>query len=138
MRQTPLKKGKGLSRKQPKRDWTEARAKVEHEEVCRLGRDDYCEGKLEAAHVIGRSCDAFTPLSYDEDGNLRIIATSRLEVAPDRVIPLCTRHHRLYDAHEVDCLHVLTLAEQLQAVADSGGLELARKRLAPSQYREAS
>ena len=134
-RRTPLARGEGPKRKsaprpsQPKRDWTEARAKVEREEVCRLGRDGGCEGRLEAAHIVGRDRDQFPPADRTE-----WTPFEPLFVAPDRIVPLCTRHHRLYDAHQVDLLGFLTPWEEAQAVLDSDGLELARRRLAPNAY----
>lgn len=133
MRQTALKRGKPR-RSQPKRDWTAAREKVEAEGQCRVWSHNIdatgCEGALEAAHVIGREHDL---KGYEGDYG-RVFGYT---VEPVRIIPLCTKHHRLYDAHQIDVLPVLTLDEQIQAVRDAGGLELARKRLAPSCYREA-
>ncbi len=42
----------------------------------------------------------------------------------------------MYDRHEIDLLGSLTLEEQLQAVRDAGGIELARRLLAPLAYRD--
>ena len=104
-----------------KRDWSAARAKVEAEGRCRA-----CKrlGRVEAAHVIGRASDART-------GALRV-------VHQDSVIPLCSTCHYEYDAHERDVLPLLTLDEQVQAVRDAGGLELARVRTAPLAYKVAA
>ena len=104
---------------QPRRDWSAARAKVEAEGVCRVCR----RPNPEAAHVTGRKHDK--PKAGGKT----------LYVKPESVVALCGQHHRAYDAHELDLLPYLTLDEQLQAVADAGGLELARVRLCPSEYR---
>jgi hypothetical protein len=56
-------------------------------------------------------------------------------VLEDRIVPLCGACHREYDAHELDLLPSLTLAEQVQAVIDSEGIALAYKRTAPLTYR---
>jgi hypothetical protein len=80
---------------------------------------------VEAAHVIGRA--------NDRPKNLE---GTRLWVDPDAVIPLCRDHHTAYDSHELDVLAVLTLEEQLRAVEDAGGIELARVRTCPTAYRD--
>jgi hypothetical protein len=46
-----------------------------------------------------------------------------------------TLHHNDYDRNACDLIQYLNLDEQLQAVADCGGIEQARVRLAPSQYQ---
>jgi hypothetical protein len=137
VKQTELKRGPGPKRKsppkqsQPRREWKWARAKVEAEGVCRMnGRHGQCLGKLEAAHIIGREHDYPVPVI----GGMGAI--SHYEVQPFAVVPLCTKHHKAYDAHEVDLLPHLTLDEQMQAVKDAGGLELARRRTAPLAYRD--
>ena len=125
----------------PLRIWDDARAKVELEGECRLGARQDCEGKLEAAHVIGCDRDQHPIEGLDGDGNQRAELWGKgWYVAPERIVPLCTRHHRLYDAHQVDLLGRLHLAEELQAVADSrvageSGIESARVRTAPLAYR---
>lgn len=119
-----------VKRSQPKRDWSDARAKVEAEAQCRLSRWKPCEGPLEAAHVVGRERDWFDLEGYRTHG-LR-----RLKVEPMRVVTLCRRHHRLYDDHDIDLLGYLAPEEEAQAVIDSCGLEQARVRLAPSLYPE--
>lgn len=108
----------------PKRLWHLAREKVEFEGCCRLCGQT---GDLQAAHVLGREHDR-------KDGGRVLI------VNPDRIVPLggdfgCDCHGK-YDRHEVDLLPALTLAEELQAVRDAGGLELARRRLAPTAYSD--
>lgn len=139
-RNTELKRGPGPKRKgapkrtQPRRDWTFARNKVESEDQCRVWSHSLdetgCDGPLEAAHLIGRARDFFTAgfvTSYKQDRKVLI-------VVPVRIVPLCRKHHRLFDAHEIDLLPALTPEEQVQAVMDAGGLELARRRLAPTAY----
>jgi hypothetical protein len=68
------------------------------------------------------------------DGTAHVLVVQSVSVDP----PLHRTHHRAYDAHELDILHVLTLEEQVQAVRDAGGIENARKRLCPSLYRKAA
>lgn len=145
MKQTPLQRHSPLKRSatkrsQPRRDWRQAREKVTSERVCRVWRLGDCQGPVEAAHVIARSCDHLMALEeaarevhYSGDV-VRPGAT--LFVHPDRIVGLCSKHHRAYDRHALDVLSVLARHEQLQAVADAGGIELARKRLAPSAYRK--
>lgn len=119
-----------MKRSQPKREWRKAREKIQREGGCRLAYrlERYCAGPIQAAHIIGRSHDAFTL-----DGEARQTETWMVE--PDRVIPLCEAHHRWYDSHEQDILQALQPREQVQAVRDAGGLENARIRTAPSAYK---
>ena len=127
-RRSPLKRTGGPARKQmkrsqPKRDWTDARAKVDAEGKCRrCGLGAY----LEAAHVTGREHDR-------PKGNGRT-----RYVHPDSVVPLCGPFpmgcHGMQHRHEFDLLPLLTLREQLRAVEDCGGIELARRRLCPSEF----
>lgn len=119
-RKSPLSRGKGKKRSQPKRDWRQARKKVDEEGVCRLSRNGLqgCAGKLEAAHIVSREHD-------------RILYEGRTpvyRVLPIRVCPLCTHHHAMYDRHELSILEVLTVDEQAQAVKDAGGIMAALKR----------
>jgi len=121
---------------QPKRDWTDALAKVQDEGECRIcGRT---EG-LEAAHIMGRSHDE---PKLGKDG----WPLKELYVDPDRICPLCAAWsgygqgkwcHEMVDAHELDLLPFLTTSEQVRAVADAGSIETARRRLAPSAYKVA-
>jgi hypothetical protein len=53
----------------------------------------------------------------------------------DATVPLCRYHHTEFDAHRFDLLEHLTYAEQAEAVRILG-IERARKRLAPSAYKE--
>jgi hypothetical protein len=112
-----------------RRDWSDARRKIEDEGRCRL-----CSAtgiKIDAAHVLGRR--------YDRP-RVEGSSTKVLYVHPDSVIPLCSStpdrvgcHYR-YDAGEVSILAVLTPDEQLRAVTDAGGIELARRRIDPTDY----
>jgi hypothetical protein len=92
-----------------RRDWTEARTKVETEGRCRLSHTGECLGPLAAAHVVGRQAD-----------------DSRV-VHADDVIPLCTHHHGLYDARRVSILECLTYEEQARAVAKLGIIRAAKR-----------
>lgn len=131
----PRKRQRGPRSTGPKRDWTAARAKVTGEEVCRLGRaGGDCQGQLEAAHTIGRSCDR--PWTPPDGFDPTVDDTYDLWVNPQAIVPLCRRHHKLYDAHGIDLLPVLTIDEQLRAVLDADGLENARVRLCPLSYRQ--
>jgi hypothetical protein len=55
----------------------------------------------------------------------------------DAIVPLCREHHTAFDAHRIDLLPHLTYAEQAEAVRVIG-IERARERLAPSEYRRAA
>lgn len=107
-----------MKRSQPKRDWSDCQEK--RESGCRI-----CGvWGVELAHTIGRAHDKpKTPGSKTR------------YVHPDSVVPLCPKHHRAYDAHQLDLLPFLTLGEAVKATEQAGGIELARKRLAPSAYR---
>lgn len=92
------------------RNWKAAREKVVREGECRL-----CAERLglEAAHVVPRSLGG---------------GMSELDV-----IPLCPSCHRSVDAGEVDFLHILTYAEQAEAVRILG-IERAHRRFCPTAY----
>lgn len=130
MKQTPLprtselRRNKPMKRSAPKRDWTDARAKVEAEGRCRLGPEG-CEGKLEAAHIVGRAYDQWHPHKPHVD---------QLYVNPDSIAVLCTRHHREYDLHQTSILETLTTDEQVRAVADTGSILTALKRTTGERY----
>lgn len=137
-RQSGLKRTQ-TKRSQPRRDWTEAKAKMEREGICRHAWDGECEGKLEAAHIVGRECDRFVALFSIEmetlDPSTRPETQySEWSVERDRIVPLCTKHHRMYDAHELDILPTLTTEEQVQAVADAGSILVALQRLTGARY----
>jgi len=121
--------------KQPKRDWTDARAKVEHEHCCRICKKEAASGRpLEAAHVLGREHDE--PKVSGVTGE----PLKELYVHPDRIFPACGPFpggcHGDAEYRRINVLPFLTLEEQLQAVRDAGGIELARIRLAPVEHRE--
>jgi hypothetical protein len=96
-----------------RRDWTEARAKVDEEATCRV-----CGvgGRLEAAHLWPRS------LGGTQD--------------PNGIVPLCPSHHFQFDAHRLNLGHVLTTDEQVELVRQCGSLGLAMRRVYPIDYRE--
>ena len=98
----------------PKRDWKDARAKVEAEEACRVCK---VGGKLEAAHTVGRKFDR------PKEGK------KELWVDPLSVVPLCPECHRAFDSRELCIIHVLETDEQVRAVADLGSIETARRHL---------
>jgi hypothetical protein len=116
-----------VRRSQPQRDWTRARLKADA--GCRL-----CGEPAEAAHIVARDRDMLPPL----DPDVGWAPFSPWLVAPDRIVGLCPQHHRLYDAHRLDLLEHLTTSEQAQAVADTGSIETARRRLGPSADRQPS
>lgn len=94
-----------------RRDWTEGRAKVDREGKCRMcpSRDG-----IQAAHIVPRSLGG--------------------EMESLDFVPLCQSCHSKFDRHEIDLLPALTFAEQGRA-ASLIGLENARIRLCPSEYR---
>lgn len=121
------KRGSTLKRSQPDRDWTDANAKVELEARCRVC--GYEGPGIERAHIMGRK--------YDQPAHT---GTKTLYVNPLDILPLCPvfapeRCHERFDHHELDLLPFLAPEEQTRAVEVAGGIEAARKRLAPSAYR---
>lgn len=146
-----------------KRNWEDARAKVDRERVCRACGWPNVPGRavrLEAAHVAGREHDKPKPCpvcwgegvltvefkEWEVGGSCHACAghgsltPNVLWVNPDDVVPLCgpatdTRTcHGLQHAHRLDLLELLSLPEQLRAVECFGSLENARVHLAPSLY----
>ena len=108
-----------------KRDWSAAIKKVQEEGRCRVCGHNR---SLDAAHVIGREHDAEV---VGPRGGKTIF------VHPDSIVPLCgafSRHfcHEKYDRRELDLLPYLNLYEQIRAVEDAGGIELARNRICGS------
>jgi hypothetical protein len=97
-----------------RRDWSDARAKIEREGRCRVcghSRD------VEAAHVIGRRCD---------ERRVGPRGGKYIYVHPDSVVPLCggfsdKNHHGMYDAYRLDLYPWLTESEWDKAVQDAGG-----------------
>lgn len=114
-----------MRKSQPKRIWDDARLKVDTEGACRRCGRGF---PLETAHVLGREHDWRYPVRLEE-------GWKPYTVHPDRIIPLCRPCHGAQHRHEFDTLPLLDPPEQLQAVADAGGIEQARVRLAPSCYR---
>lgn len=118
---------------EPKRDWTDARAKVEEEGCCRICKRS--DRKLEAAHILGREHDEPKVRQASAGG----VILKELYVHPNRVVPLCGPFpegcHGDVEYHRVNLVHVLTLDEQLQAVKDAGGIGEAWRALAPVDYR---
>lgn len=89
------------------------------------GRCRVCpeERGLQAAHVVGREHDA--KLSEAERAELGTEA-ERYVMAID-VVPLCERHHRLYDDRRLDLLPYLTIPEQAAAVGHVGIVSALRR-----------
>jgi hypothetical protein len=114
-----------VKRSQPKRDWDQAHEKsILEGSRCRVCRS---QRNVQLAHITGRTHDGEFPLRAEGDWK-------PMTVHPDRVVPLCPDHHRLYDDHRLDLLPHLTMWEVLQAVADSAsgrsnGFETARIRM---------
>lgn len=92
------------------RDWTEARAKVDWEGVCRSCGVNDREARLEAAHLVPRSRVAPGPGEN-----------------PHNIVPLCRGCHIRFDAGALDLLPHLSFVEQAFMVA-LVGLEEAYRR----------
>lgn len=90
-----------------RRNWTQARAKVDAEEVCRVCRSGV---GVQAAHVVGRIYDP-------ADGKVR----------PDDIVPLCPECHMKYDGRALDLLPYLTHEEQAAAVVHIGIVRALRR-----------
>ena len=107
--------------RQPNRDWDDAIRKVRAEAECRV-----CgvQRNLQAAHLAPRAHDK--PKRFDSKTRY---------VDPANILPLCASCHRKFDAHEMDILEYLRVGEQLHVVEALGGIENARMRLAPLDYR---
>jgi hypothetical protein len=115
-----------LGKKKPRlrRDWTLARSKCDAEGGCR----NCGFPRVEAAHIIGREHDSKPPLRGG------VFAHPGYVVNPDRIIPLCRECHQGpqgQHAGRLDLLPLLTLDEQLQAVADAGSITQALAKLSP-------
>jgi hypothetical protein len=102
------------------RVWTEE-AHQKRSEGCRVC--GYHE--VELAHVSGRVFD-----------QPRTPGAKTVYVEPESVVPLCPEHHKQYDAHALDLLSYLQSPEQIRAVSDYGSIEIARRRLCPSEYQQ--
>jgi len=103
----------------PKRDWKDARAKVEDEGRCRIC---HIERGLQAAHVTRREFDRPKP------------GQKTRWVNPDSIIALCPVCHAAYDRHELSILAHLTHAEQVKALEDMNTIEAVRRRTDPLDY----
>ena len=108
-----------MKRKQPVRDWKDARAKIDAEGQCRLC--GITRG-LQCAHIVGRKFDRPQP------------GKKTLWVNPDSVLALCPPCHGAYDRHEVSILHRLSEAEQWKALEDLRTIEAVRIRTDPEDY----
>lgn len=90
------------------RDWTQARAKVDREGMCR----SCARGEpLEAAHIVPRS---------------RVNADGGAE-HEDNIVPLCPPCHRAQHAGALELLPLLTLREQGYAAGLVGLPEALRR-----------
>lgn len=129
---TKTKARRSSTGSQPKRDWDDARAKVEEEGCCRICKRT--DRKLEAAHVLGREHDE--PKVSERTGEI----LQELYVDPDRVFPACGPFpegcHGDAEHRRINVLPYLTLEEQIRAVKDAGGIAPAAMRLAPVEHRE--
>ena len=107
--------------KQPNRDWDDAIRKVREEAECRV-----CgvQRNLQAAHLAPRTHDK--PKRF---------GSKTLYVEPNNCVSLCASCHFAFDSHRFDLLEYLTIEEQAHVVAVLGGIENARMRLAPLDYR---
>lgn len=95
-----------------RRDWSEARRKVDAQRGCRVcGRYP-----VQAAHVRSRHMGGSD--------------------SPLNIVGLCWTCHTAFDEHRMDLLGYLDVDEQANAVLECGGIENARQRLAPSLYEK--
>lgn len=107
----------------PRRDWSDV--DIEESDPCLI-----CgiQGRTTRAHVSGRRFDRPRP------------GRKTLWVNPLDVVPLCgpvgdsQACHTQVDAGELDLLPHLDLERQVRAVEVMGGIEAARRRLAPTDY----
>ena len=128
---TKTRSRRPMRRSEPKRDWTDARAKVDAAGCCRICKRE--DRPLEAAHVLGREHDE--PKVSRATGEI----LAELYVHPDRIVEACGPFpegcHGEIHQKTVDLLPYLTLEEQVQAVRDAGGIQHARVLLAPVDHR---
>lgn len=116
-----------MKRSQPKRDWSDAQAKLEDEAACRV-----CDKRidLEKCHISGRKYDQ---PRFDQ---------KQLYVDPRDIVILCGPStdsrscHNRFDSGQIDLQEHLTTEEQARCVEVLGSIENARMRLAPSDYRD--
>lgn len=133
-----------------RRDWTDARDKVDEEGCCRYcGRSDR---PLEAAHLDGQKYDEPADCKTCKGSGRRLAGagpcgvckgsgqTSTYYVDPVRTVPLCGPQvdtgtcHNLFDTGQLDLLPVLKLEEELAVVKSLRGIEPARIRLSRPAY----
>ena len=110
-----------MRRSQPDRNWDDAIVKCRDEGECRV-----CNVQR------GLDCAHLAPRKHDRPKHA---GQKRLYVHPDNVIPLCSHCHYGFDHSELDVQGHLTLEEQLHVVKVLGGIEQARRRLSPLDYR---
>ena len=110
-----------MRRGSPDRNWDDAIEKCRDEGKCRVCK---VQRGLDCAHLAPRTHD-----------RPKHVGQKRLYVHPDNAVPLCSHCHYGFDHSELDVLPHLTLEEQLHVVRTLGGLEQARIRLAPLDYR---
>lgn len=97
---------KPLRKKVMRRDWRAAILKKHREGCCRVCKSEWA---LSSSHVMGRR--------YDESSDKGVLV-----VHEDSTVPLCSAHHQSYDAHELDLLPYLSIAEQCRGVYEAGGV----------------
>lgn len=115
---------------EPRRDWTDARAKVDHAGRCRV-----CGLDVDQLAAIGRSLEAAHTIGRTHDEPRPEVSESVLWVNPDHVVELCgpatstATCHAAYDGHRLDLLPLLTTDEQAAAVRSAGTIAAAVRRL---------
>lgn len=102
-----------------RRNWASAKKKCEREGVCRYCQSFACL-PLQPAHLWHRGMGAGRGIDLMND---------------DLIIPLGEPCHTLFDQHRIDVLPILSLNEQVALVSAAGGIETARRRVCPLQYK---
>ena len=87
-----------------------------------------CEGRTELAHITKRRFDR--PRT-----DYRSAPTPSVWVEPESILPMCSHHHRLYDAGHLDVIAHLSTRQQVRAIEDYGSITKALERIAPSISR---
>lgn len=123
----------------PDRDWSLATAKLQLVEFqCRACRP----GIAKRAHIVGRVHDYTVPVwsswpvlddGVKFDDYPGCVPWRPGLVWPHRIIPLCADCHRAQHAGQLDILPLLTVREQVQAVADCRGILSAYHRTTSGQ-----
>lgn len=134
--------GIGAKVQRPRRDWSLVNEKLEAEGFeCRSCHRRAGEAVIERAHIIGREHDFEPPVTWPSD--VPWITRRRVLVVPARIVPLCgpvgdpASCHGKAHMHALEWLPILTVAEQVQAVADAGGIETALRTLVGAYPPEA-